>query len=413
MVGRVMGLLIVAAGLAACGPSVVDEMPDAQTSSGSTGDSDGASPDGSGGMAESGDTTGDAMGDDCSGPGETVVEIGELELLDEIGLGRMQVYDFDADGLSDLVGTAGVIALQRDEGFELTPSPESIESASCRAGRFDGDEVPDLVCRSGAHLRVYVGGTAEATVDTPLADVTSLEPGDMNGDGIDDLVVGIDNGRRIESWKGTASGVFELTASTSWPGLAHGTFAALEPPRVDLVVTDTTDVHVLTGDGTGAFTAADSVAAPSSGFVERVSGLSGDAVLMSWAWTQLETYSGVGLVSHGPGGELVGRAYDLSPRTPLGFPAAGDIGEDGSLEVVTAVENADGVTLEAGCPCTHFVDGRAAHVFEKCAAMPLDHAPTALALLPSDSGTRLVLSTAADGTWIASIGVLGHPLPKG
>lgn len=412
MVGRAVGLLL-SAGLAACGPSVVDEMPEGQTSSGSTGDGDRPSAESSGGMPGPDDGSGDAMGDDCRGAGHTVVEIGELELLDAVGLGRMQVYDFDVDGLPDLVGTAGVIAMPRDEGFDLRPSPESIESATCRAGRFDGDEVPDLVCRIGEHLRVFVGGASEATVDTVLPDVTGLEPGDMNGDGIDDLVVHVDNGRRIESWKGTASGVFELTASTSWPGLAHGTFAALEPPRVDLVVTDTADVHVLTGDGTGTFTAADSVAAPSSGFVERVSGLSGDAVLMSWAWTQLETHSGVGLVSRGSGGELVGRAYDLSPHTPLGFSAAADIGDDGTLELVTAVENADGVTLEAGCPCTHFIDGRAEHVFEKCAAMPLDHAPTALALLPGDSGTRLVLSTAADGTWIASIGVLGHPLPKG
>jgi hypothetical protein len=352
-------------------------------------------------VAASSESGGGSTGspNDTGGGCVPAFEIGELVPITDSWLGRLQIYDFDVDGVADIVGTYGTIAFQRDDGFDLVPSPEPIEPSWCRAGRFDGDDVPDLVFRISAHrLRLHVGGAADPVVDTLVEDVTGLEPRDMDGDGIDDLVIGIANGERVESWRGTASGVFESTFSTSWPGLANGIFAALEPPRVDLAITDTAALHVYVGDGAGGFAAADSLELWSTGLVQSVRLGDRDGLVTSWGWSQLRTNSGVGLVLRDDRGSLAPRVWDQSPRWPVTPPTAGDLDDDGAIELLVAMDDADGIVLEVGCPV--------GEQFVRCGTRTLDHAPQWLALLPGPV-VRVVYTTTDEGTWIAPIAANG------
>ncbi|MBC8067971.1 MAG: hypothetical protein IAG13_06520 [Deltaproteobacteria bacterium] len=376
----------------ACG----DDTPAEHDASTSTG---GGSETGSSGSVAA-DTSGSTSTESESSTGAPgcipTIEIGAFTQLTAVDLSELQIYDFDGDGTEEIIGRRGDVVYLRADGVELIESPEPIQPSSCIAGEFDGEAGADLLCNiSDYRLRLHVGGAAGPVVDTLVRDVTSMDARDMDADGIDDLVLGIENGQRVQVWRGRASGEFEQTMSTSWSGFGGaGVFAMLEPPRIDLAVVGEVELHVFAGDGAGAFTALDSVPlsfSDGSAAVVRAGGR--DFVQFSYAYTVfVDSYAAAGFVGRAADGVLTGRSYDLSPNWYFGMPVAGDFDDDGEPELIIGNGDPAGSRIDAACgPGEDMV---------LCGSTAFEHDRTWSGLLHDP--WRLV-DTGSDGTWVAPI----------
>ncbi|MBC8068632.1 MAG: hypothetical protein IAG13_09895 [Deltaproteobacteria bacterium] len=323
------------------------------------------------------------------------IEFGAFTQLTTVDLSEPQIYDFNGDGTEEIIGRRGEILYLRPDGVELIESPEPIQPSSCIAGEFDGEAGADVLCNiSEYRLRLHVGGADEPVVDTLVNDVTSMDARDMDADGIDDLVLGIENGRRVQVWRGRASGEFEQTMSTSWSGLGGaGVFAMLEPPRIDLAVVGDSALHVHVGDGSGAFIASDSVPVYfSDGYVVPVRAGDRDVIQVSWAYSQLESHSGAAFIGRDADGTLLGRSYVLSPNWYSGVPVAGDFDDDGEPELIIGNGDPAGPRIDAACgPGEDMV---------LCGSTAFEHDRMWSGLLHDP--WRLV-DTGSDGTWVAPI----------
>jgi predicted outer membrane repeat protein len=173
--------------------------------------------------------------------------------------------------------------------FTLSGAPVALPSSptSLEVADFNGDGIPDAaVATSDGHVRVLMGVSAfggQTTLSSGSARA-SLAAGDLNGDGKPDLVVADLAGNRISVWLGDGAGGFSPA-----PG---SPFAAGHIPQsvaigdmngdgvLDLVVADSdgNDLSIFQGYGDGSFRPAISVPAGITPFFVVVGDFNGDSI---------------------------------------------------------------------------------------------------------------------------------------
>ena len=193
---------------------------------------------------------------------------------------RVVLADFNGDGTDDLIaatgpGEAPVISIYDGKtGAELVSRLEAFESTftggvNLSAGDFNGDGKADIVVSAdnggGPRVRVFNAAMIPMAPDANMpsaimADFFGIEDpdfrggarttvGDINGDGVNDLVVaaGIGGGPRIAMFNGTS------IAAGMTPTRLTGDFFAFESTLRDGAMVSVGDIN---GDGRGELIAA-------------------------------------------------------------------------------------------------------------------------------------------------------------
>ncbi len=192
--------------------------------------------------------------------------------------------DFNGDGVSDLAvtntGTASAISvlLGNGNGTFQGPNHFSTETSAnsptdpygLAVGNFTGNNVPDLAVTNygtgtvGIMLGVEINGEGTGTFQSDNTFPVGSEPasvavGDVNGDGIEDLVVANFHSNNVSVLLGNGDGTFKT--AVDYP-VGNGPIAvalyALTGNKIqDIVVVNETDssASVLLGNGNGTFQA--------------------------------------------------------------------------------------------------------------------------------------------------------------
>jgi len=196
------------------------------------------------------------------------------------GYGKPCTGDFDRDGDVDLAITnsIGTVTVAKNAGDGTFPGRSYDYGTSCypsaiTTGQFSkdyGDPYADLVTFSqmGGVMSVLQGGASghfkcpiiETVADVPMGALTA----DVNTDGYDDIVIP-DMHYKVVVLLGVGDLTFQPPIDIATPGMA----CALGPAdfngdgHLDLAVAqaDNADVVILTGDGTGSFSVATTIAA--------------------------------------------------------------------------------------------------------------------------------------------------------
>lgn len=187
------------------------------------------------------------------------------------------VGDFDGDGKQDLAvanyGSTSVSVLAGDGAGGFTPFGAALTTLagpeSVAVGDLDGDGKQDLAVANFAsesvkNLSLFKGngnggftGLAEPDTGCPCSHPKSVAIGDLNGDGIQDLVVALNWGEYVAYLRGTGAGSFAAATFTAGAGDSAVAVADIDGDgNEDLVTTRNMygSVSVLTGNGNGAFT---------------------------------------------------------------------------------------------------------------------------------------------------------------
>jgi hypothetical protein len=283
--------------------------------------------------------------------------------------------------------------LQPDQGFAIRGTAELPIQTPRLVGDVNGDGIADLAIRSGGHVVVAFGGTGEAidlagivagtsdagfTIpvrpDAPAFDITSA--GDVNGDGLDDLLIG-----PVAMWRSSDIGTFfvvfgrtdneqvdlvDLFVGASDDGFAiRGQFDTGIPfPFGVSTIAAAGDVN---GDGLDDVLVSGYVRNPAGPAAYVVFGKAdGATVLAGGTW-----------ITPGAGFAIAPNRQDLS----LGFSAAaaGDVNGDGRDDVLLGLYQLDEPSVLGG----------------------------AYVVFGKDDGGAVRLSRIADGTSEAGLRVLG------
>lgn len=357
-------------------------------------------------------------------------EIFTTQALSPMGVVQRHVRaaDLNGDGLLDLVvstssslvielGTpaaGGTVAYQPSFSYPGFSDPTGTAIAD-----FDGDGIKDIaLVADGGGLYLFrglgAGGHGNGQFNQysvfNLGSAWDVAAGDINGDGITDLVVALRGGAIVpmigQGANGVGNGQFALRAAIAAPGSPKGmALVDLDLDGVlDVVTTsESNTVSVLRGQTTagvpnGGFVLAATISMSGSTFDVAVADFNGDGypdiasanydganISVSLGGPQLAFKPGI---SHG------------SPGTPLGI-AAGDFNHDGRPDLVVSAANGGvgftyfqntGATPASPDGFSNFVTYGAPRIGYGMAAADLNHDASLDVVAPSVGETTLLVA---------------------
>ncbi len=268
--------------------------------------------------------------------------------------------DVNNDSFLDFVGASSHahIALGNGDGsFKVAVTYAGFSSTPSRvvAADFDNDGRMDIATQSwggliGAHIRLGNGnGTFKADVQySSTGNNRDIDVGDLNGDGIVDFMLGLDNSGEI--FLGNGNGTFRNAGFTgSIPGnIAKNTLADVNGDgALDFISTsEASQVHIALGNGNGSFRAMVSYFGNGSHEQVITADTNGDDILDILTVNNSGTPTLSVLIGNGNG------TFTAPWSTGVGAaPAdlyAGDFNGDGAIDVVTADSGPDVVRLFFG-----------------------------------------------------------------
>ncbi|MCA8960722.1 MAG: VCBS repeat-containing protein [Planctomycetes bacterium] len=204
-------------------------------------------------------------------PGDGVGSFGPEELL---GVGTspvaIAIADVDADGRLDVITAnevsadfsvrlglppiGGAIALGPDQRWSTTPHPVDVAASD-----FNGDGTIDVAVAGDLGTFVHYG-YGDGTFASPIAPVTlashHLSTGDLDSDGIDDIVASTSDPLALAVVRATGVVGFETTWIDSWPAPMQTRVADLDGDGLADIVALHSGARVASihrNDGTGGF----------------------------------------------------------------------------------------------------------------------------------------------------------------
>lgn len=380
-----------------CGSSVSES--ERMTVDGSSGSDAGAASSSTGASSDGEASDATAPTDSSGGGCVPLLSVSPWVRLTDQSLGMIRILDMDQDGRSDLVGGRGVLLLDRETDFEVQIVPDFPSTNSASPGEFGGDDRLDLMAVEFGRLSVFLAagldGAPPVSTTTPVA--WSHAVGDLNDDGIWDVVLLREGGVAVETWYGTPTGLFEKAAEIEMPASSVGVIR-LEFGQTEVAFSDRHNIRFFTSYADNSLVESYIVPAGGVYWLEPLETLDRDEVLyLSFLDNGLESEEGVGVLS------LVNRdftarwhAFERGRGLAGQGWGGGDLNGDGRNDVVVSVWGAEtGYELELLCSVGD-------DLLKKCGASPLEYLPESLRVMSGDT-VRIVYSTADDGAWIASV----------
>ncbi|MBI2389394.1 MAG: VCBS repeat-containing protein [Deltaproteobacteria bacterium] len=270
------------------------------------------------------------------------------------------IGDVTGDGRADVVGvseTGSWVLPQRADGGFGAPLRVGSGGHALALITLGGRPAFVVANRSAlVTLRIGATGAIEVVNRTKAADPNELTVGDVDGDGLDDVVVSIRDSLRITTFFGDATGAFPRQDSVSFTG--HDPRIAVQgvvladidsTPGLELaVLVNDPYLGVLHRSAAGAWDLARSTHAstPASYRALNVADMDGDGLIdLVVGVRTLELYGpGALVVRQQPSGGFAELPWAPSrrPRDTLAI-AARDVDGDGQADFATVVRDEDGV----------------------------------------------------------------------
>jgi hypothetical protein len=276
--------------------------------------------------------------------------------------------DFNGDGIQDVATVSGGyghldVCMGRGDGSFMTPT--NYVTGYCAntvvVGDFNHDGQPDLAVActfpSGDGVSILLGnpdGTFQPLVNYGAGKQMpiTLAVGDLNGDGVQDLVTANDQfaNNSVSVLTGNGDGSFG-TATVYTAGQAPNAVAVGDlngDGVLDVVVADQSSpvgaIAVLLGNGDGSLLASPDLAVPSPGPLIQAD-LDGDGITDLAVLTTGGNYNGV-MIFPGSGNGSFGAPLQTAPINGPTAIAVGDFNHDGIPDL--AVTNGNGVNVLLG-----------------------------------------------------------------